>query len=36
MEVLESLCTKALKLEPPWKIIKIEFHESEGVRRLTR
>jgi transposase len=30
MEVLESLFAKALKLESPWKITKIEFHEGVG------
>src|SRR5271169_6798703 len=30
MEVLESLFAKALKLESPWKITKIEFHEGGG------
>ena len=29
MEVLESLFTRALKLESPWEITKIEFHEGE-------
>ena len=31
MEVLESLFTKALKLESPWFKKKIEFHEGKGV-----
>ena len=30
MEGLESLFAKALKLESPWKIKKIEFHEGVG------
>ena len=30
MEVLESLFSKALKLEFPFKITKIEFLEKEG------
>jgi transposase len=30
MEGLESLFAKALKLESPWKITKIEFHEGVG------
>jgi transposase len=30
MEGLESLFAKALKLESPWKITKIEFHEGGG------
>jgi transposase len=34
MEVLESLFTRALKLEPPWKITKIEFHEGAGVIKV--
>ena len=31
MEVLESLFTRALNLESPWKITKIEFSEMEGM-----
>jgi transposase len=34
MEALESLFAKALKLEPPWMITKIEFRETEGVIRV--
>ena len=30
MEALELLFAKALKLEPPWMITKIDFHEAEG------
>ena len=30
MEGIESLFAKALKLESPWKITKIEFHEGGG------
>lgn len=30
MEVLEALFSKALKLESPWKITKVEFLEKEG------
>lgn len=30
MEVLETLFSKALKLEHPWKITKVEFLEKEG------
>lgn len=30
MEVLETLFSKALKLESPWKITKVEFLENEG------
>jgi hypothetical protein len=29
MEALESLFARALKLESPWKITKIDFHEGE-------
>ena len=29
MEVLESLFSKALKLERPWEITKIEFLEKD-------
>ena len=34
MQALESLFTKALKLEPPWMITKVEFDEGEGVIRV--
>jgi len=34
VEGLESLFAKALKLESPWKITKIEFHEGEGDIRV--
>ena len=34
MEVLESLFAKALKLESPWKITKIEFHEGGGIIKV--
>jgi len=34
MEVLESLFTKALKLESPWAIKKIDFQEGEGVIKV--
>lgn len=30
MEVLEGLFEKALKLESPWRITRIEFTEKEG------
>jgi hypothetical protein len=30
MDCIESLFAKALKLESPWKITKIEFHEGGG------
>lgn len=31
MEIVEALFAKALRLEPPWEITKIEFREREGV-----
>jgi transposase len=34
MEVLEALFAKALRLESPWKITKVEFHEGEGVIKV--
>jgi transposase len=34
MEVLESLFTKALKLESPWEISKVEFQEDKGVIKV--
>lgn len=34
MEALESLFAKALKLETPWMITKIEFHEAEGIIKV--
>jgi transposase len=34
MEVLASLFSKALKLESPWEITKIEFHEGAGVIKV--
>jgi len=30
MNQMESLFTKALKLKPPWMIIKVEFDEGGG------
>ena len=30
MEDLEALFAKALKLESPWKITRVDFQESEG------
>ncbi len=30
MEGLEALFERALRLDPPWRISKIEFRESEG------
>ncbi len=34
MSGLEALFTKALKLEPPWQIEKIDFDEKEGIIRV--
>jgi hypothetical protein len=34
MEALELLCAKALKLEPPWVINKVEFDEGKGTIRV--
>ncbi len=34
MKVLESLFTRALKLEPPWEITKVEFQENAGVIKV--
>ena len=34
MEVIESLFTRALKLEPPWKITKIDFDEKAGAIKI--
>jgi hypothetical protein len=34
MEALESLFAKALKLESPWKITKVEFHEGGEVIKV--
>lgn len=34
MSGLESLFTKALKLEPPWQIEKIDFDEKKGIIRV--
>jgi len=34
MEVLESLFARALKLESPWEIRKIEFREAAGVIKV--
>ncbi len=34
MEMLETLFTKALKLESPWQITKVEFQETKGVIRV--
>lgn len=34
MEGLESLFERALRLDPPWKISKVEFKESEGAVKV--
>ncbi len=34
MEVLEALFAKALKLEAPWKITKVEFNEGQGIIKV--
>ncbi len=34
MGVLEDLFSKALRLQAPWKITKVEFHEGEGVIKV--
>lgn len=34
MEVLESLFARALKVEPPWVVTKVEFQENEGVIKV--
>lgn len=34
MDVLESLFTRALKLEPPWKITRIDFDEKAGAIKI--
>ncbi len=34
MQMLESLFARALKLEPPWAITKVDFQEDEGVIRV--
>jgi transposase len=34
VEVLESLFTKALKLERPWKITRIDFNEKAGAIKI--
>lgn len=34
MECLESLFERALRLDTPWKITRIEFGESEGIIRV--
>ena len=34
MQMLESLFARALKLEPPWEITKVDFQEDEGVIKV--
>lgn len=34
VDVLGSLFTKALKLEPPWKITKVDFNEKAGAIKI--
>ena len=34
MEVQESLFARALKVEPPWVVTKVEFQENEGVIKV--
>ena len=34
MQALESLFAKALKLEPPWMVTKVEFDEGGGIIRV--
>jgi len=34
MQMLESLFARALKLEPPWAITKVDFQKDEGVIRV--
>ena len=34
VEGLELLFAKALKLEPPWMVTKVEFDEGEGVIKV--
>ena len=34
MEVIEALFARALRLESPWEITKVEFHEGEGVIKV--
>jgi len=34
MEVLEALFARALRLESPWEISKVEFHEGKGIIKV--
>jgi transposase len=34
MQMLESLFARALKLEPPWEVTKVDFQEDEGVIKV--
>ena len=34
LEGLEALFERALRLDPPWRISKIEFRESEGIIKV--
>jgi hypothetical protein len=34
VDVLESLFTKALKLESPWKITRVDFNEKAGAIKI--
>lgn len=34
MQMLESLFTRALKLEPPWEITKVDFQKDAGVIKV--
>jgi transposase len=34
VDVLESLFTRALKLEPPWEITKVDFNEKAGAIKI--
>lgn len=34
MEVIEALFARALRLESPWEVSRVEFHESEGVIKV--
>ena len=34
MEGLEALFERALRLDPPWRISKVEFRESEGIIKV--
>ena len=34
MEGLASLFERALRLDPPWRITRIEFREGEGIIKV--